>query len=171
MSIAPRKKMSHFKAAIVHVILLPTKLFPRCGGTLQSATRVLTRHPGKVPELMKSRAESGGSPLLLLSAYLHARWQSEDDPVPLWGCASFLQAIVPLLWILSVGLIWKYMYLHLLMRVFLLCLPMEPRLAPHGRPTLMGPIGNLVIWYNHPLSRFKAELLVHHHQAVTIHSE
>jgi hypothetical protein len=31
--------------------------------------------------------------------------------------------------------------------VFLLLLPMEPRLAPLGRPTLMGPIGNLVIWY------------------------
>jgi hypothetical protein len=38
-------------------------------------------------------------------------------------------------------------YLHLLMRVFLLCLPMEPRLGPHKHPNLMGPISNLVTWY------------------------
>jgi hypothetical protein len=30
-----------------------------------------------------------------------------------------------------------------MMTVCLLVLPMEPRLAPLGRPTLMGPIGNL----------------------------
>jgi hypothetical protein len=33
-----------------------------------------------------------------------------------------------------------------MMTVCILLLPMEPRWAPLGRPTLMGPIGNLVIW-------------------------
>jgi hypothetical protein len=31
-----------------------------------------------------------------------------------------------------------------MMTVFRLLLPMEPRLAPLGRPTLMGPIGTVI---------------------------
>jgi hypothetical protein len=59
----------------------------------------------------------------------------------------FLQIIVLLLWIPTVGLSPSHQYynLHLMMTVFLLLLAMEPRLAPLGRPTLMGPIGNIVI--------------------------
>jgi hypothetical protein len=57
----------------------------------------------------------------------------------------FLQIIVLLLWIPTVGLSPSHQYhnLYLMMTVCLLLLPMEPRLAPLGRPTLMGPIGNL----------------------------
>jgi hypothetical protein len=57
----------------------------------------------------------------------------------------FLQILVLLLWIPTVGLSpsHQYHYLYLMMTVCLLLLPMEPRLAPLGRPTLMGPIGNL----------------------------
>jgi hypothetical protein len=38
-----------------------------------------------------------------------------------------------------------------MMTVFLLLLPMEPRLAPLGRPTLMGPICNLFQFFSLPL--------------------
>jgi hypothetical protein len=60
-----------------------------------------------------------------------------------------LQIIVCLLWIPMVRLSLSHQYynLHLMMTVFLLLLPMEPGLAPLGCPILMGPIGNLVIWY------------------------
>jgi hypothetical protein len=61
---------------------------------------------------------------------------------------TFLHITVFLLWILKVGLNPSHQYynIHLMMALFLLLLPMEPRLAPLGRPTLMGPIGTLVIW-------------------------
>jgi len=42
----------------------------------------------------------------------------------------FLQTAVLLLWILLVGHIQDFQYFHLMM-------PMEPRLAPLGRPTVM----------------------------------
>jgi hypothetical protein len=60
---------------------------------------------------------------------------------------SSLQIIVLLLWISVVGLSPRHQYynLHLMMIVFLLLLPMEPSLAPLGRPTLMGPIGNRLV--------------------------
>jgi hypothetical protein len=58
--------------------------------------------------------------------------------------------IIVLLWIRTVGLrpSDQYYNLYLVMTVCLLLLPMEPRLAPLGRLTLMGPIGNLVILKN-----------------------
>ena len=57
----------------------------------------------------------------------------------------YLQVIVLLLWILFVGHIQEFQCFHLMMVVYF-WLPMEPRLAPQGRPTFMGPVGNLVIW-------------------------
>jgi hypothetical protein len=73
--------------------------------------------------------------------------RSEDDPVPFGDGPDTVQTIVPLLWILLVGLIGlDESVFNLLMRVFLVFLAMEPRLAPLGRPPFLGPIGNNLVF-------------------------
>jgi hypothetical protein len=59
---------------------------------------------------------------------MNAPWQSEDDPVPFGDVhddtfsSDYSPSALDRFYWLDV-LNWKYLYLHLLMRVFLLCLP------------------------------------------------
>jgi hypothetical protein len=61
-----------------------SQLFSHSGDNLQSATRVLNRDPGKVPEFMNQEPKVEAR---FVAECLHARWQSEDDPVPFAVCA------------------------------------------------------------------------------------
>jgi hypothetical protein len=56
---------------------------------------------------------------------------------------SFGSQLEPKLALVECAAAVLYYNLYLMMTVCLLLLPMEPRLVPLGRPTLMGPIGNL----------------------------
>jgi len=56
-----------------------SKLFSRFGVNMQSAIRVLTREPGKVPEFMNQEPKVVAR---FVYECLHSRWQNEDDPVP-----------------------------------------------------------------------------------------
>jgi hypothetical protein len=56
------------------------KLFSLFKDNLQSGTRVLSRDPGKVLESKKQ--EPKAVVVCFVAECLHARWQSEDDPVP-----------------------------------------------------------------------------------------
>jgi hypothetical protein len=49
----------------------------------------------KVPELLNLEPKVVAR---FVAERLHARWQSEDDPVPFGDVHDFLQSIVPLLW-------------------------------------------------------------------------
>jgi len=48
------------------------------GVKMQSAIRVLTREPGKVPEFMNEEPKLVAR---FVAECLHLRWQNEDDPV------------------------------------------------------------------------------------------
>jgi hypothetical protein len=124
-----------------------SKLFSRSGDDLQSAIRVLTREPRKVPDFMNHEPKVVAR---FVAECLHKDWQSVDDPVTYGDVLdTFFSDYGPsaFIWIPMVGLSLSHQYhdLHLMMTVFLLLLPMEPRLALLGRPALMGPNSNLVI--------------------------
>jgi hypothetical protein len=56
-----------------------SKLFSRFKNNLQSAIRVLTREPRKVPEFMNQEPKVVAR---FVAECLHKHWQSVDDPVP-----------------------------------------------------------------------------------------
>jgi hypothetical protein len=91
-------------------------------------------------------------PALYTRQHSNPLTHTDDGPVPFGDVHdTFLQTIVPRPWILSVGIVWRYLYLHLMMMsVYLLCLHMEPRLAPLWRPTSMEPVENLVCSHRSP---------------------
>jgi hypothetical protein len=118
------------------------KLFSRFGDNLQSAIRVLTQKPRKLPEFMNQEPKVVAR---FVAECLQKHWRCVDDPLPYGDVHdTFSWDYSPLLWIPMIGLSHQSHSFHLMMTVFLLLLPMEPRLAPLGRPTLTGPISNLV---------------------------
>jgi hypothetical protein len=56
-----------------------SKLFSRFGDNLQSAIRVLTREPRKVPDFMNQEPKVVAR---FVAECWHKHWQSVDDPVP-----------------------------------------------------------------------------------------
>ena len=115
-----------------------SKMFTRFGVDMHQH---LMRGPGEVHEFLNQEPELVAR---FVSDCLHLRWQNEDDPVPHGDVHTFSADISPSA-LDSVG--WTDSGITVFIsyvRVFFFNLPMEPRLAPFGCPTIIRSIGNLV---------------------------